>query len=196
MFGLLSGTKKANGGVYVTARLNARLQPMDRGGIYEDPLNRALRAAQLGEVTGGGTQLAEEGGIEFCDLEIVVREADAPTLATIASLLETFGAPKGSKLIVDRTGEELPFGRCEGLAVHINGVDLDEEVYRTCDVNHVIAEFDRLMDGMGHCHSYWQGPRETALYLYGKDAEMMRERIAPFISSYPLCEKARVEPVA
>ena len=55
----------------ITARLNARVQPMDRGTYFEDPLNETLLHANLGEVTGGGTQLADEpAGIESEGVEV------------------------------------------------------------------------------------------------------------------------------
>ena len=180
---------------FLTARLNAKLQPMDRGEIYEDPLAETLQKNGLGDVTGGGTQLADFG-IEFCDLEIRVNATDDTTLQTIASRLEELGAPKGSRLMIDGQDRELPFGRTEGLAVYLNGTDLDENVYQDCDVNHVIEEFNRLLSGAGAYHSHWRGERETALYLYGDCAATMRERIGEFIANYPLCESARLEQVA
>ena len=54
----------------VIARLNARLQPLDRGSLYEDPLDAALQEAGIGRVTGGGTLMSEEGEIELCDIEV------------------------------------------------------------------------------------------------------------------------------
>ena len=71
MFGLkFGGARKqetAPQGDVITARLNAKVQPIDRGDYYEDPLTDTLQAKGLGEVTGGGTQLSEEPcGIEFC----------------------------------------------------------------------------------------------------------------------------------
>jgi hypothetical protein len=38
--------------------------------------------------------------------------------------------------------------------------------------------------------SHWDGPRETALYLYGRSAETMLARIRSFLDTYPLCQKA------
>ena len=45
---------------FVVARLNARVQPIARGDYFEDPLQDTLEQAGVGEVTGGGTQLADE----------------------------------------------------------------------------------------------------------------------------------------
>jgi hypothetical protein len=44
--------------------------------------------------------------------------------------------------------------------------------------------------------SHWQGPRETALYLYGQSADAMLARIRPFLDIYPLCQKARIVKLA
>jgi hypothetical protein len=44
--------------------------------------------------------------------------------------------------------------------------------------------------------SFWQGERETALYLYGRSFAEMSDAIAPFMATYPLCQKARIEQVA
>jgi len=181
--------------VFVTARLNDRAQPMDRGDLYEDPLHAALEEQGLGEVTGGGTQLSEEGEIDFCEVEIQLSAADEAALAVVAKTLEAFGAPKGSKLILE-SGKELPIGRNEGLAVYLNGTDLPAEVYQSTDVNFVYQEFNRLLDSEGKIHSHWQGPTETALYMYGPSFATMQTRLAAFLSSYPLCQKARVVQIA
>ncbi|MEZ5894295.1 MAG: hypothetical protein R3C58_14275 [Parvularculaceae bacterium] len=199
MFGIkFGGAKKQEPeGEFVTARLNAKVQPIDRGDYFEDPLGETLAKAGLGEVTGGGTQLsAEPYGIEFCDLEICVRAADEETLATIIKRLNDLGAPKGSRLIIEKTGRQIPFGVMDGLAVYLNGSDLPDHVYRDCDVNHVIDEFNRLLEGVGGFRGYWEGERETALFCYGRTYEAMKAALRPFLETYPLCERARVEQIA
>lgn len=187
-------------GVVVTARLNARLQPIHRGEHFEDPLGDALKTAGLGEVTGGGTQLLGQvgaiEGVAFCDLEIVIPASDDPTLAAVIKALEEFGAPKGSKLIVESDGREIAFGVNEGAAVYINGADLPDEVYASCTLEEIIEAFDRDLAGRGKFMSLWQGERDTALYLYGRSFEEMKAAIAPFMASYPLCERARIEQIA
>ncbi len=201
MFGIkFGGAKKqesAPEGEFITARLNAKVQPIDRGDYYEDPLSETLKSADLGEVTGGGTQLCDQPcGIEYCDLEIRVRDTRQETLAVIIGRLNDLGAPKGSRLIVESTGVQIPFGVTEGLAVYLNGTGLVDEVYRDCDINHVIDEFDRLLAGKGAFRGYWQGASETALFCYGASYREMKAALAPFIAEYPLCEGARVEQIA
>lgn len=198
MFGLKFGAKKKPiEGEIVIARLNARLQPMQRGEHFEDPLIEVLKDLGVGEVTGGGTQLSgDERGVDFCDIEMALSDTSEAALQSIIAALEELGAPKGSKLIVDASGAERPFGAAEGLALFLNGTDLPDEVYAQCDINHVIAELDRLMDGDGRLQGYWEGDRETALYCYGASFEAMRAAIAPLLEDYPLCQKARVEQIA
>lgn len=195
MLGSLFGKKKTKPS-YVVARLNDRAQPIHRGEIYEDPLNEALQEHGFGEVTGGGTMLGVDKEIEYCDVEIQVVKTSDEGLALISGTLERLGAPKGSKLIVESDGREIPFGVNEGLAVYLNGTDLPDSVYAECDSNVVFAEFGRLLADAGSIHSWWQGPRETAFYLYGPSFDAMKALILPFVDSYPLCQRARLEKIA
>ncbi|HZW06163.1 MAG TPA: hypothetical protein VFF65_03490, partial [Phycisphaerales bacterium] len=90
----------------------------------------------------------------------------------------------------------VPFGKLEGIAVYLNGTDLGPEVYQSSDVNVVIEEINNAVKGRGAAADFWEGPRETALYLYGASADEMKSLIAPFMASYPLCRKARIERIA
>jgi hypothetical protein len=191
---MLGLRKKSSFDVGVTAQMNARLQPMHRG-HFEDPLHELLEQQKIGEVTGGGTQLADEpAGIAYCDLEIHLADSKQATLDLVIAELNRLGAPKGSKLLLD--GRQIPFGVHEGLAVFLNGMDLPDEVYRDSDINHVIEECERLMRGGGKMLSYWEGSQETALYFYGPSFAKMKAAIEPFLASYPLCQKCRVEQMA
>jgi hypothetical protein len=179
----------------VVARLNDRAQPMDRGERYEDPLDAFLKANGLGEVTGGGTQLLETGEIEYCEVELDLASIAPEVLDAVAGQLQSAGAPKGSCLVYNE-GTERAIGSEEGLAVYLNGTDLPDETYRDCDIDFVYSEFNRLLAGQGAVHSHWQGPTETALYIYGTSYDAMHSAIAGFLASYPLCERARVAKIA
>lgn len=174
------------------AQLNERAQPLDRGARYEDPLDDFLKARGLGEVVGGGSQLAASGEIEYCEIEIRAPDPSEDTLAFIVRALEALGAPKGSQLIAETGVQIRAFGRNEGLAVYLNGTDLPKNVYAECDSNVVYSEFNRLLDSIGSVHSHWQGPTETALYVYGESAAAMKAALEPFLENYPLCQRARV----
>ena len=108
------------------------------------------------------------------------------------------GAPKGSRLTYELDGKlrEFAFGKVEGLAVYLNGTELPDEVYRDCDVNVIYDRFTELLGERGAIWGDWQGPTETALYLYGDSYDDMKSLISGFLSEYPLCRRARVIRIA
>lgn len=181
---------------YVVAQLNARLQPLHRGEYFEDPLDAELRKAGYGEVSGGGTLQDQVGEIEYCDIEVLLKDAPPASIDLIVATLERLGAPKGSKLHIEPESRELALGTAEGLAIYLNGTDLPDDVYRSCDPNVVYDEFNRLLGSAGRVLSYWQGPRETALYLYGTSCAEMQSRIVGFLATYPLCQRSRTVQIA
>jgi len=177
--------------------INARIRPMDRGELYADPLINKLEELGLGEVVEEGSNLSDEGEIESCELHIEVHSLSEETVSVIKDVLESgLGVPKGSKLIIESTQEEIEIGRASGLALYLNGSDLSEEIYESCDSNVVFEEIDKLISEIGFIHSYWDGPSETALYLYGISFEELNKKIENFISTYPLCQKCRVVQIA
>jgi hypothetical protein len=183
--------------VFAYAQLNSRILPLDRGDKFEEPLGEALAENGLGEVTGGGTIQAENGEIEFCGIDIDLTDV-SKGVPFVCDFLSRCGAPKGSKLEYESNGKriEVPFGTAEGIAVYLNGTDLPDEVYSDCDVNIVYQEINRLLGNHGAIQGYWQGPTETALYLYGTSADEMRDLISAFIAGYPLCQRARIVQIA
>lgn len=184
---------------FVFVHLNHRLGPLDRGERFEDPLQDRLEADGLGEVTGGGTGQDESGEIAYLGVDVELEDLDRG-LPLVIETLNAHGAPKGSHLEVHDGPEgevrEIPIGVHEGLAVYLDGVGLPDEVYATTDVNFVVEEIDRLLGDAGGFEAHWQGPTETALYLFGRSADEMAARIAPFLASYPLCRGARVVRIA
>lgn len=179
------------------AKINARIMPMDRGERYEDPLIDALEANGYANVTGAGTMQSDNGEIDFCGIDIDLIDI-AKGVPFICETLTKLGAPKGSQLEYEVDGKptQVPFGKNEGLAIYLNGTDLPDQVYAECDVNDLFAEVNRLLGEEGSIQGHWQGPTETALYLYGPSAEKMRSLIANHLATYPLCQKARVVQIA
>lgn len=174
-------------------KLNARFQPKHRFEL-EDALQEILEKKQMGEVTGGGTAQNPDGEIAYCDIDIHLEEDKQDNVKWLADLLDRMGIPKGSVL----QGEELEIqvGTLEGLAYYSNGTDLSDEVYRTCDINYVIEQMEKAIEGIGHMYSYWEGTTYTALYFYGSSYEEMKRKIESFIAQYPLCQKCRIERIA
>ena len=80
------------GNVFFYVRIPEDVQPIERGERYEDPLQAALNAEDLGEVTGGGSQMGEEKSIAFCGLDVEVRDRDKG-LALLRSVMRRLNAP-------------------------------------------------------------------------------------------------------
>ncbi|HEY4259868.1 MAG TPA: hypothetical protein VGM98_06905 [Schlesneria sp.] len=62
------------------------LGPLEREEKYEVPVNEAL--GELGEVTGGGSQMGDGDTIEYCGLDIVVNDRDRGLAVIRQSLLQ------------------------------------------------------------------------------------------------------------
>ncbi|MEV4510320.1 hypothetical protein AB0K00_15300 [Dactylosporangium sp. NPDC049525] len=175
--------------------INARLRPLDRGERYEDPLEEALDAKAPGShIGGGGTLLSAEGEPTVSDVDLDVAGDAGAVLALTIATLEAAGVPKGSKVRLD-DDEPITFGVTEGLAVYLNGTDLPGEVYERNDVNDLIAALLDALGTEGELQSYWEGPQETALYLYGPSAGRMSELIAGVLERFPLAQRCRVVPL-
>jgi len=188
--------------VNLTINLNAKLQPMHRHDL-EDALQETLKRLELEtEITGGGTSQESNGEITSCDIELQLADNSDENIKKIIGIMEAMLAPIGSKLIIHPKDEnteikKIPFGIQQGLGLYLNGKDLDEEVYKNCDVNFVYQEIERLLGDFktGHIASYSEG-EETSLYLYGEKFDEMHNRIKPLLDEYPLCQKCRVVRIA
>ena len=60
--------------VELTVELNAKLQPIHRGEMFEEPLENVLIQANVGEVLGGGTFMSATGEIEKYDITLEVKD--------------------------------------------------------------------------------------------------------------------------
>ena len=78
------------------------LGPMDRGDKYEDPIIDELERLGLGEVTGGGTGMGDEGAdgrreVESCGIDVQTNDVDA-TRAALRELLPKLDCQAGTQL--------------------------------------------------------------------------------------------------
>lgn len=186
----------------LTLNLNAKLQPMHRHDL-EDELQESFEKLGIrAQTSGGGTLQNQNGEIDSCDIEIELTDYSDENIKKIIESVELILAPIGSQLIIHPEGangevKKIPFGTQQGLGLYLNGQDLDDDVYETCDVNFVFQEIERLLGDpeTGHIASYWEG-EETALYLYGKSFDEMHKRIKPLLDDYPLCQKCRIVRIA
>jgi len=192
MLGKFFNQKKKSEAALIHINLNAKLQPLDRAAIYEDPIDEAIY--KIGSIVGGGTLQSKSGEVESCDIDIEVK--DVKDIETIKQVLFKLDIPRGSKVTIHPSKETFAIGEQEGLALYLNGIDLPDEVYQTSDINFVAEQIDQLIEGKGIRYSHWEGNEETALYFYGNSFIEMKTLISEFINTYPLCEKCRVVQVA
>ncbi|GHJ44312.1 hypothetical protein Cs7R123_16540 [Catellatospora sp. TT07R-123] len=172
--------------------LNARLRPMDRGDVYEDPLQEVLDARCPGsEIDGGGTLMSATGEVSFCDLDVELAGDPDEGMAVVIETLESLGAPKGSTADLDDR-ETVVFGRFDGLAVYLDGTGLPAEVYADNDINELIGQLHESLGDAGRMQSYWSGPTELALYFYGPSEQRMRELAADVLRVHPLARGCRL----
>lgn len=177
----------------VNITIREPVQPIHRSERYEDPLYEALEEAGLGGPgDGAGTLCSKEGEIEEADFDVVATSLDAIPL--IVRCLEEAGAPRGSVLSYERRGEAVtvPLGAVEGVAVYLDGVTHPAEVYESTSAQELADRLEAAMGDGGELRGSWQGPRETALYLYGRDAEQLFSLVEPVLRAYPLSQNARV----
>lgn len=194
MFGMFK--RKTDPRPSITIHLNARLQPMHRFEAFEDPLDQWLRETGYGELCGGGSEFSPEHGILSCDIELRANSVDEAFVVALAQRLDALGAPTGSKLVFHDSGYEMTVGASAGLALHLNGTDLPDQVYQTSSPDELIEMLDAALAGEGKVLSHFDGPSETSLFIYGRLHESMHAAIAPVLASYPLCERARLEQIA
>ena len=174
---------------FVLARFYEHIMPIDRGERYEDPLHDTLEAAGIGRVTGGGSQLTEDGRIAFVDIEIELLDLDG-ALNTAVEALERAGAPRGSEIQLDAKVLR-EFGAAECVAVYLDGVNLPQEVYAELDFDELISALDGAA-GAGSYRGHWQGPEETGLFFFGPNAEELFTRLQPPLQALPVAQNARV----
>ena len=174
---------------FLTVRINDKCEPIDRGDIYEDPLDEALQKAKLGEVTGGGSQLNESYKIEYCELEIAVTGDLEKTKQLIVNVLNEIGIPKGSKLIHE--DDEIAFGNKDVMAVSFSNL-LADEVYDNNDINDVLEKLHQLLGDNGEMANHQATNDETIVYFKGHSFQMMKESIAAYCSTNELCEDGKI----
>lgn len=95
--------------MFVFVRVPESIQPLDRTAKYEDPLQLALDRANLGEVTGGGSQIGElkpdgSRGIEWVGIDVELVSLDQG-LSFLKQDLIRLGVPAGTVLQYERAGK-------------------------------------------------------------------------------------------
>jgi len=142
------------------AQISESLLPIARGVRYEDPLDAALKAAGLGRVNGGGSQLSAQWQVASVDIELALWNLDDALQFARITLL-SLGAPTGSLLLFLRdgrpralaiaTGEEFdhePAHDALARRLAVPQLDDDEERERvTATAKKVLKDFEGLWAG-------------------------------------------------
>lgn len=95
--------------LFVYVRIPAPIMPLERGERFEDPLDAALRKADLGEVTGGGTGLSEPDaqgrhGIEYCGIDVDLYDP-VKGIPFLRAELARLAVPRGTVLEYELEGQ-------------------------------------------------------------------------------------------
>jgi hypothetical protein len=181
-------------GYFVTARIWEPVHAMIRSLRYESPLFVALNQRGGGRVIGTSTCMSTELEVEYVDIDLDLDNLEE-ALDLVKSVLVKAGAPAGSEFrLTGDGGEEIVnFGKMEGLAVYLDGVNLSDDIYMLCNINELADLIkDDLAAAGGEIRGSWVGPNETSIYMYGPDAEAMFTALEPILAGYPLCRNARV----
>lgn len=86
--------------MHLTVTIPGNIQPVERGARFADPLDRALRAAALGEIGDEGTQMGVVGGrlgVIAANIEVTVSDLDRG-LTLIRQVLKAAGAPAATTI--------------------------------------------------------------------------------------------------
>lgn len=96
--------------LFVYVKLPIDIDPLDRFEVFADPLQETLESADLGTVTGGGSQLSapdDEGerSVEFCGIDVDLYDVKKG-LALLRRELLRLEVPKGTVLLYELDGQE------------------------------------------------------------------------------------------
>lgn len=180
----------------IVIQINDKVSPLDRRNLYMLPLNNFLTENNYGEISGGGILKEEPGEIIFCDIHVKLYQEKISTaiLNEIINFVEICGAPKGSKIIIEKTHQEIPFGKNEGIAIYFDGENSQQKDLQDYDIDFVQAEISKLTNTSQE--RYWKENATTGLYFYGKSFDKMKDNVSDFMHTYPLYKAARIAQIA
>ena len=94
--------------LFVFIKIPGDIGPAARGDTFEDPIANALASSNLGEVSGGGSQLGDDRpdgtpSVEFCGIDVDVVDT-ARALAVLRAELDRLSATIGTELHYTREG--------------------------------------------------------------------------------------------
>ena len=96
--------------------------------------------------------------------------------------------------IFDKLFKKAPAKAAECVLIHLDGLNLSDEVYRDCDLSTLEDQLIEAIesDGAGELDGHETGPKESTIFTYGPDADRLYSAMEPVLLAYPLCQKARI----
>lgn len=96
---------------FVYVMIPGNIMPLERGHLFEDPIDDLLGERNLGCVTGGGSQMGEDDAdgnptVEYCGIDIDVTDVNG-VLSLLREALVTLKAPSGTEIHYTRSGKKL-----------------------------------------------------------------------------------------
>ncbi|OXG09049.1 hypothetical protein BC749_103141 [Flavobacterium araucananum] len=182
----------------IVVQINDKVAPADKRNLYLLPLNDFLSQNNYGEISGGGILKEEPGEIIFCDIHIKLfkEEITIAVLENIITYLEDCGAPKGSKIIIEKTHQEIPFGKNEGIAIYLDEENPDRKNEDEYNIDFIQSEISKRTNTSQYTERYWKGNTTTGLYFYGQSFDKMKDHVSDFMHTYPLYKSARIAQIA
>lgn len=175
----------------IVLHLNMRLMPFDRANHFEDPIDDILHKHDVDEVVGGGTFLSNDGMPVSCDIDFCIKNDKIDSF--ISFLKNTRTIAKGS--YIQYLDTKIDIGVLEGLELILDGTGLSKEVYEENDVNDVISELNVLLNEKGQYYSHYIGKKDTSLYFYGISFDEMKNIIAKYAETCPLCKNSIINKI-
>jgi hypothetical protein len=99
------------GALFVYVKIPGGMLPIERGERFEDPLQEALQAAGVGEVSGGGTEMSAPDAqgrqrAVSCGIDVDLSDS-AKGLPLLRQTLVRLGVPKGTVLQYEANGRDV-----------------------------------------------------------------------------------------
>lgn len=172
----------------VSVRLNLPLEPMHRGGWYEDALIERCKEQRRGNrMTGGGTELDADRRIVAAFIDVALVDPVEDELDDLIDLLVEQCAPRGSSLsMLGRAKVE--FGECGVLALHLPAAappDVRYE-YVPCAAMDFMEQLPDVTDGVFVVQTWWSDADGTTVYISAPDLEEARAIVEPLIAAHPV----------
>lgn len=92
------------------------------------------------------------------------------------------------------TSQVIAFGVTERLTIWLDGISLPDDVDERFSTDDLATQIETeiAFDASAAIRGSWRGPRETAIYVHGANAERLYQALEPVLVANPACQNARV----